>query len=570
MKKLILILAFCVVHSLVFGATWTTDVTQAGAGGDCEDGGECSIAEFNALSGDYSDSVFSFSGTFTTVISPGVYGTNGSPVTLDGLESGDYDAISEGSDGQAVIDRTEWYTGQYGFWLDGDDYIVIQDFEIKEFSHGIYIRDSDYITVRRNFIHNGGSNGIMITTTNGGSNNITIGGASGDGNSIKNIGVGTAAGDIVISGSHDIIVSYNHLYATLSGGISSDRGIDGIAPMNGSYDILIEYNSIHGHQDNYASDPFESCGAPCQGYGEDGIDIKDDNCGPGEWSDGTYNIIVRYNHIYDNRQSTIVAQSCTYNLYVYGNKLHESNWASLYIMEGAGGCKNILHDIYFFSNISYEEGDAGIRLHGNAGGASDEFYNIFFFNNTLAENATDGSTSTFCQVTLHDQYALASTYIKNNIFYKSRTGYGSDQERQLYFGEDFTDANLDYNRYYWPDKTSQIYIDAGWDDAIGGSHSAEGNGSEGASGLTDIDNNDYRIASGSAVIDGAVDMGSGAIATLTIQGDSYPVNWDVALGPSTDWNGTIPVDIQSRDTVGWDQGAYSYESDQPIRGMKID
>ena len=59
----------------------------------------------------------------------------------------------------------------------------------------------------------------------------------------------------------------------------------------------------------------------------------------------------------------------------------------------------------------------------------------------------------------------------------------------------------------------------------------------------------------SAVVGAGVDIGSGAIANVTIQGVVYPVCWDVALGPNTDWSRTIPaVEILHRDVVGWDIG----------------
>lgn len=566
---LISILIFGMSHlpTQLFAAADTYYVTQYGKGARSGESlsNAWSVPDFNSSANwsaeensrkiDPGDTVY-FSGTITSKVDPQGSGASGNYVTLDGLESGDYDAISEGSDGQTVIDLTEWYTANFGIRLNKKSYLIIQDFEIKKISHGIYSNDCSNVIIRRSFIHDGGSNGLYFRD----SNYITIGGSSGNGCSIKNIGAGTAGSDIVFSGSHDFIVSYNHLYATKSAGLSTDRGIDGIVPMNASYNFLIEYNSIHDHRDNYWDDPWGSCGSPCEGKGEDGIDIKDDNCGAGEWSDGTYNGIIRYNHIYNNHQANIVVQSCTYNIYAYGNNIHESNWNSLYIMEGAGGCKNPLHDIFYFSNLSYKEGDTAVRIHSNSGGTTTDFYNIFVFNNTFAENATDGSSSKFCQITLHDQYAKTSTYIKNNIFYKSRTGYASNQELQLYFGVHFTDANLDYNRYYWPGKSSRIYIGGKYANAIDvGFVGIENSSTDGDPGLVDIANHDYRIASKeSAVVDAGVDMGIGAIAKINIQGVVYPVYWDEALGPNTDWSGIIPsVEILRRDVLGWDIGAYA-------------
>jgi hypothetical protein len=581
MKKLLLILIVLFAWTInVFATNYFVTPTGNASDPDCSGGGAPSCAgawdmsDFNTAANwsvgedaakiDPGDTVY-FTGTFTIGGLPQGDGTSGNQITLDGYYAGDYDALNEGSDGQAIINRTEWYSGNMGFFLDDDNYITVQDFEIREISHGVYLDDSSNIIIRRNYIHDAGSNGIKAVTSAGTSENITIGGTSGDGNVIKNAGVGTASGDIVIAGCNDIIISYNHLYATLADSLITDRGIDGIVPMNGTYNVLIEYNSIHSHNDNYTADTFPAgpCGAPCVGRGEDGIDIKDDNCGPVEWSNGTHDIIIRFNHIYDNiYQTNIVAQSCSYNIYIYGNRIHESNWGGGYFMEGAGGAKIETHDIYYYSNIVFKEQDTGIRIHANSGGVGPPPYNMYFFNNTFAENATDGGHTNynFGQIDATES-SPTSTYVKNNIFYKSRIGYGSNQERQLYFGNDLTDeTDLDYNRYWWPTKVSQIYINAGWDDAIDVGHNAEQNGSEGDPGLVDIDNNNYRIDTGAAVIDGGTDMGSGAITTITIQGVEYPVNWDIGLGSNTDWSGIIPVvEVLARDTYGWDQGAYVSE-----------
>jgi hypothetical protein len=63
-------------------------------------------------------------------------------------------------------------------------------------------------------------------------------------------------------------------------------------------------------------------------------------------------------------------------------------------------------------------------------------------------------------------------------------------------------------------------------------------------------------------------MGSDAIAKITIQGIVYPVYWDEALGPNTDWSRIIPsVEILHRDVVGWDIGAYAAKNFAP--GKKL-
>jgi hypothetical protein len=70
------------IGAWMIGAT-TYTVTQDGGGGDY------SLAGFNALSGDYSGDTFYFSGTITGEITLSIYGTNGSPVILDGYQAND-------------------------------------------------------------------------------------------------------------------------------------------------------------------------------------------------------------------------------------------------------------------------------------------------------------------------------------------------------------------------------------------------------------------------------------------------------------------------------------------------
>ena len=154
---------FLLLSSQAWAATWTTDVTQAGAGGDCEDGGECSVAEFNALSGDYADSTFYFSGPFTTRVTPRIEGTLGHSVTLDGYKAGDCDPINAVCSSSALL--------QAGMWIGGNapgsgyDYINVYDFRMTSstsapcFFISGYLsgsgdeKYSDYINFKRNYIY---------------------------------------------------------------------------------------------------------------------------------------------------------------------------------------------------------------------------------------------------------------------------------------------------------------------------------------------------------------------------------------------------------------------------------
>lgn len=541
-KKLFIIILILLFAVPAFGATWTTDVTQAGGGGSCIDGGECSIAEFNALTGSHPDSVFSFSGTFTTAVTPQIYGTSGHALILDGYKTDDttYMSLSEVT-GRAKIDRNG---GSICININGPDYVTIQDFEMTDcIDIALAIHGGSHdILAKRNYIHTLAGKGIEFYEA---AYNVTIGGTLNHGNVVKNVGTTTAHYDVGMSGSHDNIVSYNHLYAD-----DTNYGIDGVIASDGAiYSVLIEYNSIHNH--NRSTN------------GEDGFDIKKAD---------TRDIIIRYNHIYDHTyQSCGTVQSGSHEVYVYGNRCSDSENG---FITGDDPANN---NVYFFSNIIYdiEEKALAIGAQGSAG-------NVWIFNNTLAENGncTESLGVGECRAAgsatawgnLYMQNVTASI-IKNNIFYKGRPN--DNNYEQMYVGTSMdTLTTSDYNWYYWPAQTSTIF----WGDAgsltVDQVQAGAGNGlpqeagllaNEGDPGLTDIANNDYTIASGAAVIGAGVDMGTGAIDTITIQGVSYPIYWDTAILTATWGSGsTLPViTTTTRDSYdAWDIGAY--QSGGPI------
>jgi hypothetical protein len=570
-------------------------VTQSGAG--AKDGSSVSnafsVSQFNTASNWDSvvnsdngkigpgDSVF-FSGVITSSIKPQGSGKAGNYIVFDGYEAGDCDAISESCPGQAIVTLSQ-DIGKSGFALwdsayglgNGKDYLIIQDFEIKEVNDGVYaVEGCDHIIIRRNYIHDALSHGVSLTTggksPRTGTNFITIGGALGDGNVLKNIGVGTGHADITLNAAHDIIVNYNHLYATpnKATGASTDKGVDGIVAVGETYNVLIEHNSIHSHNDNYGPDPTGYCGHGCTGRGEDGIDIKDDD---GGINGGCHDIIVRYNHIYDHKfQSNIHPQTETHNLYIYGNRLHDSLWGGVYMKEGKcggdgsplpEGCELPLSHIYIFSNFIYDEQIAGSRIHMDSGGTNELHNHIYWFNNVFSENpqrVPEHAKEMYAHITMHQ--TVTNSKIKNNIFIKSRPVFSSLQERQIY-SAGLVDE-IDYNHYYWPGKTSSLYINGKSANAIGGFSGIETYGSEGDPKLVDWQNKNYRIASSdSPVVDSGAVMGIGNIAVLNIHGMDYPVRWDAALHPSTDWS-TIPPTVISANQndfgSGWERGAYVY------------
>ena len=86
-KKIFILILFAII--LCATPSWATifHVTQAGGVG----ANPLSAAQFNNLSGNYSNDIFYFSGTFSTRITVFVDGSSGGQVTLDGYEAGDCD-----------------------------------------------------------------------------------------------------------------------------------------------------------------------------------------------------------------------------------------------------------------------------------------------------------------------------------------------------------------------------------------------------------------------------------------------------------------------------------------------
>lgn len=590
-KYLIFLILF--IPALAFGANQTYFVTPTGSASDpdCSGGGAptCSgawdMSDFNNAANwsatdsttkiDPGDTVY-FTGNFTTQVHVRGNGTAGNHIILDGLYSGDYNALNEGSDGQAKITLSQ-ATGDsnIGFYLregtsanDGHDYIIIQDFEINEFLVGILLaEDADHIVMKRIYMHDGLTRGINPTYSENygnGVHNITIGGARGDGVTIKDVGVGTGSADILIGRSNDFIISYNHLYATKSTGASTDRGIDGIAFNNQAntaaiQNVLVEYNSIHDHDDNYYADAY-GCGSGCIGRGENELDIKDDKTTNPY---GTSKTIIRYNNMYGSTgglaEYEVLFNTCQ-GIYLYGNYIHDGNGA-IYEQNRDPPLYGYI-DIYVYSNI-FEHSTTGSAVALNATMSASTSY---YFNNTFIENSTAPANSGHCSLVNQG----AGDYIfKNNIYYKSRPE--SSDHRQIWIADgDGESLTSDYNIYYWPSETSALKWDILGDIPLS---SVQGGSSEGLPQEThsteenpDL-NSDYTIAGpSSGAYRAGTDMGSGNIASITIEdgygnSNTYYAPWDIALAPGTNFGSgkTLPVVYTlNRDVIGWDAGAYGF------------
>ena len=144
---------------------WAADyyVTEDGAGGTCIAGSECSAAEFNLLSGDYSGATFYFSGTFTTRITVNIYGTSGSPVTLDGYEAGSTAPLTDiwASSNGALLNL--------GIYFYPVSYLTMQDFRITDTGSAPNAaagagNGMTHFIFRRNYIYDTGSAGFYMGT----------------------------------------------------------------------------------------------------------------------------------------------------------------------------------------------------------------------------------------------------------------------------------------------------------------------------------------------------------------------------------------------------------------------
>ena len=143
------------VFILCATGTHAATVTESGGGADY------SAAAFNALSGDKSGTTYYFSGSFTTRITPHVYGSSSGECVLDGLQSGDaVHAWGTPDTNSALL--------THGMQLQGvQPYLVVQDFRMTHSSSSSSIYsvgvdgppyylpfDQDHQIFQRNYLYN--------------------------------------------------------------------------------------------------------------------------------------------------------------------------------------------------------------------------------------------------------------------------------------------------------------------------------------------------------------------------------------------------------------------------------
>ncbi len=494
---------------------------------------------------DPGDTVY-FSGTVTTILKPQGGGTSGNYITLDGWEGGTCDPIESECTSSAEITAPK-----YSFWLRNQDYIIIQDFrmpgntlQLAGTSQGA--KGSDYIIIRRNFVHDNTGNGIDIDYAT----YITIGGASGDGNVVKDVGTTTAHSDVSFESVDDGIISYNWLYATKSTGASTDRGIDGIVtqPADG---VLIEYNTIHSHKAKHSY------------YGENAIDLKSN----------TKNVIIRFNHIYDHWQEAhVLLHGGTQNVYVYGN-LFRDGFGGILLYQRSG--YNTLKDNHIWANIFSGLADMGVGTASSGGSMGTNYV----YNNTMAYNGYDctklsGASHTAGPYNNGIRLELGKTHIKNNIFYKNHPEMADYLQASTTSTSNI--GSLEHNTFYWPSRTS--YIRSGGvkrnianlqstsnlDNDLHGVNDADPNfeDPDGADNTYGTVDDNFTLLSGSSAIDSGTDLSE--CFNVTIQGIGNNICYDDGLDPAnTNWT-TIPPTvgtIKQKENGSWDRGAYVYTGD---------
>ena len=567
-----LFIAFLIIcfPVLGFATTWTTAVTQAGGGGACENGGECSASEFNALMGDYSGSTFNFSGSFTTRIEVvTIYGTSGSPLTLDGYAAGDISPITDCDEGNFTCDGNSNSSAvllkgiDIGAGLEGPDYITIQDFRMTrddgdtptfriygDVSEADAEKHCDYLIVQRNFVYE--SDGTMFYYYSGRNSLVQDNRFFVYGQNSTNATQGVNLIEV-----DDFVFKNNEVGhdedGSILGGSAYNSGCTSaeMIELHGVHNALIERNDIYGAANQSGIRPKESFG-------------------------GNTNLIIRYNKIHHNLGNGTAAgaehvgysisiatnlSDINSDIYVYGNYMYGN-------LRGGLIGPNV-HDVHFWSNIISDNGKYGLSISTwDAGGGGSDVppNNIQFYNNTVSRNNTGGDTdnSRGGLVVING----TNVNIKNNLLWNNRPGGEGSKYNQFY--SDITPTSLEHNTY-WHDTVSPggdlFYYDSAVrslatmkssysfeDDAAAGEEvNTAFTNPDGADTTYGTDDDDYSLTGATTV---GEDL-SGTIATVTIQGTDYVMDHKWGLDPNnTDWTTTPPtVAVVDRDTYGWARGA---------------
>jgi len=531
-------------------------VTQSGAGDT--DGTSLdnawSVANFNSTGNwdssenadkiDPGDTVY-FSGSITSQVLPAGSGTSGNYITIDGYEAGDCDPLNAECTSSAVL--SDGLRVNLGY-----DYLKIQDLRMTVDKMEIWTNSgsdiSEYIEIRRNYLY--AMAGSMFSTAAGsaptGPAHLIV-----DGNKFLNFGasIDAAQGFNLVQVS-DVVVSNNVFGHSASDVTTSANWIE----VHVCTLILFEYNEIYG--------------APEQA----GIAIKEN---------GSQDIIVRYNKIYDGSTSAGgraigINWPLTERIYVYGNYMYECGKYAMDIFDGA-------HDIFIWSNIMESSTRVGVITWWVSGRAPADPHvdDLYLYNNVVYNNASEASGSadiSWNGFSFTDSGAT-DIIVKNNIFHSNRAN--ASTYHQMYVPSGLSgDVTLEHNHYYFPSQTPTVYYLDSYDDIdtlqAGGLEDDAPTGTVSDPLFSDVDNDDFYLSSGSPGIDSGATLSDSVLpdyaGRITINGETYCNNdggtcderlsFDLALDPdNTDWS-TIPPTVtmvdQDSHGDGWERGAYAY------------
>ena len=544
-KKLLIILIIFLVPAIGLADTWY--VTQAGDGNT--DGTDIdnawSVAQFNnsaqwAGSGniDPGDTVY-FSGTITTRLLPQGSGYLGHTITLDGYAAGDCDPINSVCSSSAILSGAN-----AGLRIaTGQDYLTIQDFRATGGGTGYAIMSiynsttsdsADYITFKRNYIYDANLNLFLCTNLYGGeatydsAKYLTL-------TDNKMVGYGktaNAAQGLNFVRVDDLILRNNELGGDGGANVTNSSNV---IEFHYITNFLVELNSIH--------DANEQAGLAIK---EIGSQVNTEG-------------IVRYNKFYNNGTTedngrgislTMNAGYANHDIYIYANYIYGGSDFGIDIHRGN-------YNIHAWSNIIADNDRNGIILWTQSGGYLAE-HDIFLYNNTIYANETDDTGSSEEDRTGIGirETAADDIFIKNNILMDNRPNATSYQQWTSH--STIGAGESDYNTIYYTGQTASYYYDGGIRTlaVMGSSYNLESNSEIADPGMNDPSNGDFTL---SGTTTAGEDL-SGTIATVTVQGIDYVMDYKWGLDPAgTNWATDPPtVAVVSRDDHQWDRGAYVY------------
>lgn len=434
----------------------------------------------------------------------------------------------------------------WGLRIQNSNNIIIDSADISETHNGIAIHDNSYnIRIVKSIINKIAESGIYISrySSSNHPHDITIGGKYEDGNTVKNctyktrwdnnrVGYDIRLGPDV----ENITISYNHLY--------SDTEYHGMSAIlvHSCQNILIEYNTIHDHQ-SFNHRP--------------AISVKGE-----ERSALAYNIVIRYNKIYNEKSDSNSYVGTTKAILFSGNWKHAYVYGNYISSCGGGINANFAYwinppthsdgvnpgNMHIWSNVIYNTSGTGISI-GGAWQGTDLISDVFIVNNTLYRVAlsTQSKTGAGISNSLTDTQDY-NINIKNNIIMDARI---EANDQFTLYSEPSLDRFTENNTYFISNTT--------YNEKLKSKYSNE-----------EIENPLFLSTNKGALLlsenSPCKDSGLSIVGPTNVPADvvslAGEINYEDALDPvKTDWT-TIPPRVyklkQSDYGAGWEKGAYVY------------